>query len=190
MYMGSKQGFIQRESFGGGGGGGSSRKWVWLYILFYTTVPNFGGEAPPPPPPPPDETLASIKFAETLRIFTYDKRKKVAKESITEVQRFQLSRKCLKKKRNGFQMNTICTTCYDHRVLLENKKIRINTSGYTAMQASKANTSSVVTLRQKSGRTKRKGSRFHKLKNCTNNLTAFDRIGTFSVARSAGVDKV
>ena len=41
------QGFIQRESFcgggGGGGGGGSSRKWVWLYILFYTTVPNLGG---------------------------------------------------------------------------------------------------------------------------------------------------
>ena len=43
------QGFIQRESFWGG----SSRKWVWLYILFYTTVPNFGGEASPPPPPPP-----------------------------------------------------------------------------------------------------------------------------------------
>ena len=62
----AQQGFIQRESFGGGGGGGgvggggggSSRKWVWLYICFYTTVPNFGEEASPPPPP--DETLHSI----------------------------------------------------------------------------------------------------------------------------------
>ena len=34
---------------------------MWLYILFYTTVPNFGGEASPPPPPPPlDETLMMV----------------------------------------------------------------------------------------------------------------------------------
>ena len=32
--------------------GGNSRKWVWLYILFYTTIPNFWGEVPRPPPPP------------------------------------------------------------------------------------------------------------------------------------------
>ena len=53
------QGFIQRESFWVGGGG-SSRKLVWLYILFYTTVPNFGGEASPHPPPPRMKTLVCV----------------------------------------------------------------------------------------------------------------------------------
>ena len=47
---------------GGGGGGGSSRKWAWLYIFFYTTVPNFGGEASPP-----DETLAIVVIFLDLR---------------------------------------------------------------------------------------------------------------------------
>jgi hypothetical protein len=63
------------------------------------------------------------------------------------------------------------------------------------MQASKANTSSVVTLRQMSGRRERIGSRFHKLKNGSNTFTGINMIGAFSIARStmrtsAGVDSV
>ena len=58
------QGFIQRESFWGG----SSRKWVWLYILFYTTVPNFGGEASPPPPPPPPPRMKPCVWCMSVHV--------------------------------------------------------------------------------------------------------------------------
>jgi hypothetical protein len=61
------------------------------------------------------------------------------------------------------------------------------------MQASKANASSVVTSRQIFGRRERIGSRFHKLKNGSNNLIDFIIVGLFSTAKniirtSAGVD--
>ena len=67
LYLSEARSMVELQGFHPegiilGGGGGSSRKWVWLYILFYTTVPNFGGSfppSPPPPPPPPlDETLS------------------------------------------------------------------------------------------------------------------------------------
>jgi hypothetical protein len=61
------------------------------------------------------------------------------------------------------------------------------------MQASKANTPSVVTSRQMSGRSERIGSRFHKLKNSSANFIDFIMVGVFSIAKntirtSAGMD--
>jgi hypothetical protein len=61
------------------------------------------------------------------------------------------------------------------------------------MQASKANTPSVVTLRQISGRRERIGSRFHKLKNSSTTFIDFIMVGVFSIAKniiqtSAGMD--
>ena len=49
----------------------------------------------------------------------------------------------------------------------------IKIKGYKATQASKANTVSVSTFRQVSGRMERKGSRFHKLKKKSIALVAF-----------------
>ena len=42
---------------------GSSRKWVWIYILFYTTVPNSGGGGSFPPPPPMKPCVCILKSA-------------------------------------------------------------------------------------------------------------------------------